>query len=74
MQEVLSKLTPEDLVHGQISLARFMVDNYLTEDGKRKYICTDTARQTCQFENEHGFLDKDVRCQKLSDAMVKNKL
>lgn len=29
------KMQPEDLVHGQISLAQFMVDNYLTEDGKR---------------------------------------
>ena len=69
----LARLKPEDVADGQISLAKFVVDNLLTaDDGTPLYKCTDSARQNFSYLNEHGWRDKDVKCTKLTQSLVRN--
>lgn len=75
IQNVLSKMTPDDLANGQTSLAYYMVKNYLTDDdGNLLYKCVDTARENFAFTNPKGERVKDVHCTKLTEAMVKSNL
>lgn len=75
LYQVLESITPNDLVDGQISLARFITENYLSDQqGQLMYRCVDSSRQNFVFQNEHGFQEKDVKCAKLTSALVKSKL
>tara|TARA_Y100000389_G_scaffold170407_1_gene177427 strand:+ start:559 stop:1419 length:861 start_codon:yes stop_codon:yes gene_type:complete len=61
----------EYLVQGQKGVARFAVDNILKdEQGKLKYICTDSSRQIFQYKDGEGKLQKDVRATKLTKALL----
>lgn len=73
IKRTLMMMKPEDLAGGQVTLARFVASNMLTnENGQSVYKCVDTARQNFAFVNEHGNPDKDVKCTKLTTAIVRN--
>lgn len=75
MKEVLNQLKPEDIAGGQIGFAKFIFTTFLsTPDGEIIYKCVDTSRQNFSFINEHGDKDKDVKCNKLTNAIVKNNI
>jgi hypothetical protein len=70
-QAIQRGFSEEYLVQGQKGVARFAVDNILKDDqGKLKYICTDTSRQIFQYKNKDGSMQKDVRATKLTKALL----
>lgn len=75
VKEVLQNIKPEDIAGGQAGVAKFIFTAFLTtQEGEVIYKCVDTARQNFSFINEHGDRDKDVKCNKLTSAMVKNNI
>ena len=66
------------LAEGQKGIAKFAVDNILTdEDGNLTYICADPSRGIFKYQNENGEIEKDVHATKLTnllfDAGLKSK-
>jgi hypothetical protein len=58
-------------VNGQKGLAKFVVDNFLTdENGKLNYICTDPSRQIFKYKDSTGEIKKDVEAKKLTNYIV----
>ena len=67
---VNDKLQYEHFSQGQKGMAKFTVDNLLTDNGGNlQYICSDVARQTCKYYDKNGDLQKDFRCSKLIDMI-----
>ena len=72
---IQSNFSDEYLVQGQKGAARFAYDNILKdEQGKLKYICTDSARQIFQYKGEDGKVQKDVRATKLTKALLNGEI
>jgi hypothetical protein len=59
-------------VNGQKGLAKFVVDNFLTdENGNLNYICTDPSRQIFKYKDSTtGEIKKDVEAKKLTNYIV----
>ena len=56
---------------GQKALANLISSKYLkAPDGKDLYVCTDPARQTFEFYNTDGYVEKDVKACKLKKALI----
>jgi len=56
---------------GQKALANLISTKYLkAPDGKDLYVCTDPARQTFEFCNTEGYVEKDVKAYKLKKALI----
>lgn len=73
MTKFLDENLSKDVVGGgQKALARLISDKYLrTEDGSVLYKCTDHSRQTFEFVNENGNIEKDVKASKLKSILIK---
>jgi hypothetical protein len=60
----------EYLIMGQKGVAKFAYENILRdEQGRLKYICTDSSRQIFQYKNDDGTVQKDVKAAKLTKAL-----
>lgn len=58
------------VLEGQKGLAKFTVDNLLTDDGGNlKYKCTDPSRQVYKFIDESGEIQKDIDAKKITNYL-----
>ena len=75
-QEHIKKILTENLDYnvvyaGQAGLAKFVVDNMLTDDtGKIIYKCVDPSRQMFEFMNEKGEIIRDMKAEKLIQSLI----
>jgi hypothetical protein len=68
---VNEKLTQNYVCNGQRGLAKFAYDNILTdENGNLKYKCVDPSRQNFEFTNNNGIIERDVKANKLKQALI----
>ncbi len=78
--EAMSKFLDENLDKnvvggGQKALAQLISNKYLkAPDGKDLYVCTDPSRQMFEFTNTDGYVEKDVKANKLKRAMIDGKV
>lgn len=73
IQSVLDQnLDGNVLCNGQKGLARMIYDKLLKgEDGKSIYKCVDPSRHNFEYINEEGKLERDVKANKLTNALIK---
>jgi hypothetical protein len=65
-------LTINHIVDGQKGLANFVKETMLVDDnGKLKYICTDSSRNIFKYKDADGEIKKDVEAKKLTDCILK---
>ena len=65
-------LTINHIVDGQKGLANFVKETMLVDDnGKLKYICTDSSRNIFKYKDTDGEIKKDVEAKKLTDCILK---
>jgi hypothetical protein len=65
-------LTINHVVDGQKGLANFVKETMLVDDnGKLKYICTDSSRNIFKYKDTDGEIKKDVEAKKLTDCILK---
>lgn len=75
-QEHIKKVLTENLDYnvvyaGQAGLAKFVVDNMLTDEtGKIIYKCVDPSRQMFEFMNENGEIIRDMKAEKLIQSLI----
>jgi hypothetical protein len=69
--EVEDNFTDNHFNDGIKGLARFTKDYILksTEEGKTKYICSDTSRGIFKYIDENGLLQKDVKASRLKNSI-----
>ena len=68
-------LTFDTAKQGQKGLANMVVNKFLKgEDGTLKYHCNDTSRQNFEYVNEQGKVEKDVKANKLIQALLDSKV
>jgi hypothetical protein len=68
-----TKFVKEYIHDGQDGVAKFTVDNLLTdENGKVNYICTDTDRHMFKYKDADGEVRKDFKAKKLTNALINN--
>ena len=76
-QIIEDKFTKNDIVGGQKGVAQFTKREILTDkNDKLKYKCTDPSRNICKYKNGKGEIERDVKCDKLTEAIsspVRNK-
>jgi hypothetical protein len=78
--EAMSKFLEENLDKnvvggGQKALANLISNKYLkAPNGKDLYICTDPSRQTFEFVNIDGHVEKDIKANKLKRALIEGKV
>ena len=76
-QEHVKKVLAEHLDYnvvyaGQAGLAKFVVDNMLTDQsGKIIYKCVDPSRQMFEFVDENGMIVRDMKAEKLIQSLIK---
>ena len=79
-QEHVSKVldehfTKEVAAGGQKGLAKMVHEKMLTgPDGKPTYVCVDSSRQTFEFTNNDGDVERDVKAKKLTKALINSKI
>jgi hypothetical protein len=79
-QEHVSKVldehfTKEVAAGGQKGLAKMVREKMLTgPDGKPTYVCVDSSRQTFEFTNNDGDVERDVKAKKLTKALINSKI
>ena len=79
-QEHVSKVldehfTKEVAAGGQKGLAKMVCEKMLTgPDGKKAYVCVDSSRQTFEFTNNDGDVERDVKAKKLTKALINSKI
>ena len=54
---------------GQKGVAKFVVDNILTDDCETLYKCKDVSRKTCEYLSIDDCIEKDVNTTKLRKAV-----
>ena len=65
-----TKYNINHVLEGQKGLAKFTVDNLLTDDdGNLKYKCTDPSRQVYKFIDESGEIQKDIDAKKITNYL-----
>lgn len=63
------------LAAGQKGVARMLKDHYLTdENGHKRYRCTDANRGNFEYTDPNGHLERDPKCAKLREALVKGEI
>jgi len=63
------------LAQGQKGIAKFAVENILTDDeGNLNYICSDPSRGIFKYQNDEGEFEKDVQAEKLTNLLFKSEL
>ena len=67
--------TKEVAAGGQKGLAKMVCEKMLTgPDGKKAYVCVDSSRQTFEFTNNDGDIERDVKAKKLTKALINSKI
>ena len=67
--------TKEVAAGGQKGLAKMVREKMLTgPDGKPTYVCVDSSRQTFEFTNNDGDVERDVKAKKLTKALINSKI
>ena len=67
--------TKEVAAGGQKGLAKMVCEKMLTgPDGKKAYVCVDSSRQTFEFTNNDGDVERDVKAKKLTKALINSKI
>ena len=67
--------TKEVAAGGQKGLAKMVHEKMLTgPDGKPTYVCVDSSRQTFEFTNNDGDVERDVKAKKLTKALINSKI
>jgi hypothetical protein len=67
--------TKEVVSGGQKGLAKMVWEKMLKGiDGKLTYKCVDPSRQTFEFINEDGDIERDVKAKKLTTALINGKV
>jgi len=67
--------TKEVVSGGQRGLAKMVCEKMLKGvDGKLTYKCVDPSRQTFEFINEDGDIERDVKAKKLTKALINGKV
>jgi hypothetical protein len=70
-QMVSEKLTKNHIVDGQKGIAKFAYDNILKDDdGDINYFCTDPSRCVFKFQNNDGYIEKDIKANKLTNLLL----
>jgi hypothetical protein len=63
--------TKEVAAGGQKRLAEMVYEKMLKgSDGKSSYVCVDPSRQTFEFTNNDGDVERDVKAKKLTKALI----
>jgi hypothetical protein len=63
--------TKEVVAGGQKKLAEMVYEKMLKgPDGKSSYVCVDPSRQTFEFTNNDGDVERDVKAKKLTKALI----
>ena len=63
------------LAQGQKGIAKFAVENILTDDnGDLNYICVDPSRGIFKYQNDEGGFEKDVKAEKLTNLLFNSDL
>ena len=63
--------TKEVAAGGQKRLAEMVYEKMLKgPDGKSSYVCVDPSRQTFEFTNNDGDVERDVKAKKLTKALI----
>ena len=67
--------TKEVVAGGQKGLAKMVREKMLIgPDGKPMYVCVDSSRQTFEFTNNDGDVERDVKAKKLTKALINSKI
>ena len=67
--------TKEVAAGGQKGLAKMVHEKMLIgPDGKPTYVCVDSSRQTFEFTNNDGDVERDVKAKKLTKALINSKI
>ena len=76
MTKVLDEhFTKEVAAGGQKGLAKMVREKMLIgPDGKPMYVCVDSSRQTFEFTNNDGDVERDVKAKKLTKALINSKI
>jgi hypothetical protein len=63
--------TKEVAAGGQKKLAEMVYEKMLKgPDGKSSYVCVDSSRQTFEFTNNDGDVERDIKAKKLTKALI----
>ena len=67
--------TKEVVAGGQKKLAEMVYEKMLKgPDGKSTYVCVDPSRQTFEFINNDGDVERDVKAKKLTKALINSNM
>ena len=67
--------TKEVAAGGQKRLAEMVYEKMLKgPDGKSSYVCVDPSRQTFEFTNNDGDVERDVKAKKLTKALINSNI
>jgi hypothetical protein len=67
--------TKEVAAGGQKGLAKMVCEKMLKgPDGKLTYVCVDPSRQTFEFINNDGDVERDVKAKKLTKALINSNM
>ena len=67
--------TKEVAAGGQKGLAKMVHEKMLKgPDGKSSYVCVDPSRQTFEFTNNDGDVERDVKAKKLTKALINSNI
>jgi len=67
--------TKEVAAGGQKGLAKMVCEKMLMgPDGKSTYVCVDSSRQTFEFTNNDGDIERDVKAKKLTKALINSNI
>ena len=67
--------TKEVAAGGQKRLAEMVYEKMLKgSDGKSSYVCVDPSRQTFEFTNNDGDVERDVKAKKLTKALINSNI
>lgn len=71
VKKILTEIDYNVVYAGQAGLAKFVVDNMLTdESGKIIYKCVDPSRQMFEFIDENGAIVRDMKAEKLIQSLL----
>jgi hypothetical protein len=69
LTENIENIEACDLYDGQISVARILAPCLQNPDGQKMITCSDFARSSFSYKDQHGNINRDIKCLKLANEI-----
>jgi len=69
LAENIENIEACDLYEGQISVARILAPCLQNPDGQKMITCSDFARSSFSYKDQHGNINRDIKCLKLANEI-----